>query len=55
MPPDQSLKMFEAIKKKGIPTAYLLFQNEQHGFRIAIDIRRALEAELYFYSKIFNF
>jgi len=47
--------MFEAIKGKGIPTAYLLFQKEQHGFRIAINIRRALEAELYFYSKMFGF
>ena len=53
--PDQSESMFEAIKGKGIPTAYLLFQKEQHGFRIAINIRRALEAELYFYSKMFGF
>lgn len=57
VPPDQSKRMFEAIagKKPPIPTAYLLFKNEQHGFRIAINIRRALEAELYFYSKIFGF
>ena len=28
---------------------------EQHGFRKAENIRRALEAELFFYSKVFGF
>jgi dipeptidyl aminopeptidase/acylaminoacyl peptidase len=35
--------------------AYLLFKGEQHGFRKAENIKRSLEAELYFYSKIFGF
>jgi len=35
--------------------AYVAFTNEQHGFRKAENSRRALEAELYFYSKIFGF
>ena len=35
--------------------AYLAFEGEQHGFRQAANIRRALEAELYFYSKVFGF
>ena len=35
--------------------AYLLFDGEQHGFRRAENIQRALEAELYFYAKVFGF
>jgi hypothetical protein len=31
------------------------FEEEQHGFRRAENIQRALEAELYFYSRIFGF
>ena len=47
--------MFEAVRAKGLPVAYLTFEGEQHGFRKAENIKRALEAELYFYSKIFGF
>ena len=45
----------EAMRKKGLPVAYIAFEGEQHGFRMAKNIKRALEAELYFYSKIFGF
>ncbi|HET9905454.1 MAG TPA: S9 family peptidase [Anaerolineales bacterium] len=55
VPPNQSQSMFEAVRAREIPTAYILFQGEQHGFRKAESIKRALEGELYFYSKIFNF
>ncbi len=55
VPPDQAEKMFEAVRAKGLPVAYLPFQGEQHGFRRAENIKRALEAELYFYSRIFGF
>jgi len=40
----------EALKAKGVPFQYLLFDGEQHGFRRAQTIMRALDAELYFYS-----
>ncbi|MCB9110789.1 MAG: hypothetical protein H6634_06035 [Anaerolineales bacterium] len=40
---------------KEIPTAYTLFEGEQHGFRKAESIKRAYKGELYFYSKIFKF
>ena len=40
---------------KGVPVAYLLFDGEQHGFRRAENIRRALEAELSFYAQVFGF
>jgi hypothetical protein len=33
----------------------LLFDGEQHGFRRAATIKRALEAELYFYGRVFGF
>ena len=34
----------------GVPVGYLLFEGEQHGFRRAETIKRALDAELYFYA-----
>ena len=47
--------MFDAVRAKGIPTAYVLFKGEQHGFRKAESIKRSFEGELYFYSKVFQF
>jgi len=55
VPPNQAESMFEAVRAKGIPTAYIAFEGEQHGFRRAENIKRALEAELYFYSRVFGF
>lgn len=55
VPPAQSRTMFEAVRAKGLPVAYLEFEGEQHGFRQAKNIKRALDAELYFYGKIFGF
>ncbi|MCS6937584.1 MAG: prolyl oligopeptidase family serine peptidase, partial [Candidatus Bipolaricaulota bacterium] len=55
VPPDQSERMAAALRAKGIPVAYLAFEGEQHGFRKAETIIRALEAELYFYSCVLGF
>ena len=55
VPPDQAEAMFDAVRAKGIPTAYLAFAGEQHGFRQAGNIKRALEAELYFFCRVFGF
>jgi len=55
VPPAQSKKFYEAVKRKGIPTAYVGFKGEQHGFRRAENIKREAELELYFYSRIFGF
>ncbi len=55
VPPDQAERMYTAVRGKGIPVAYLTFEGEQHGFRKAENIKRVLEAELYFYSKVFGF
>jgi len=55
VPPDQARKMYEAVRQKGLPVAYLEFKDEQHGFRKAETIKRVLDAELYFLSKVFGF
>ena len=55
VPPAQSEMIVDALRAKGVPVAYLAFEGEQHGFRQAPNIRRALEAELYFYSRVFGF
>jgi dipeptidyl aminopeptidase/acylaminoacyl peptidase len=55
VPPDQSEKIFEAVKAKGLPVAYIAYEWEQHGFRRSENIKRSYEAELYFYSRIFRF
>ena len=55
VPPNQAEKMVEAVRAKKLPVAYLTFEGEQHGFRKAENIKRVLEAELYFYSKVFDF
>jgi dipeptidyl aminopeptidase/acylaminoacyl peptidase len=55
VPPDQAESMVAALRTRGIPVAYLAFEGEQHGFRKAETIRRTLEAELYFYSRVFGF
>ena len=55
VPPNQARMMFDALRTKGLPVALIEFAGEQHGFRRAENIKRALDAELYFYSRIFNF
>ncbi len=55
VPPEQAEAMVKALKDRGIPVTWLPFANEGHGFQHAENIHRALEAELYFYGKIFHF
>ncbi len=55
VPPEQTEMMVAAMRNKGLPVAYIAFEGEQHGFRKAENIKRALDAELYFYSKVFGF
>ena len=50
VPPQQAEEMVEALRRQRIPFLYLLFDGEQHGFRRADNIKRALDAELYFYA-----
>ncbi len=55
VPPAQAEAMVAALEAKGLPVAYVTFEGEQHGFRQAANIRRALEAELDFYGRVFGF
>jgi dipeptidyl aminopeptidase/acylaminoacyl peptidase len=55
VPPNQSEMMFEAARAKGLAVAYVPFEGEAHGFRQAENIKRSLDSELYFYSKVFGF
>jgi dipeptidyl aminopeptidase/acylaminoacyl peptidase len=50
VPPNQTEAMVDALRSRGTPVGYLLFSGEQHGFRQAANIKRALDAELYFYA-----
>jgi dipeptidyl aminopeptidase/acylaminoacyl peptidase len=52
VPPNQTELMVGALKARGVPVGYFLFDGEQHGFRKAENIRRALDAELYFYAML---
>lgn len=53
--PNQAEMMVSALKAKGLPVAYVPFEGEQHGFRRAENIKRALDGEFYFYSRVFGF
>src|SRR5262249_50790794 len=55
VPPSQAEAMIAAVRAKGLPFAYVAFPTEAHGFREAANIQRSVEAELYFYSRIFSF
>jgi dipeptidyl aminopeptidase/acylaminoacyl peptidase len=53
--PNQAERMVAVLREKGLPVAYIAFEGEGHGFRRAENIKRALDAELYFYSRVFGF
>ena len=55
VPPNQAEMIVAALRAKGVPVAYVAFEGEQHGFRQAANIRRALDSELSFYAQIFGF
>ncbi|UMR31689.1 S9 family peptidase [Massilia sp. MB5] len=54
VPPQQSVAMVEALQQRGVPVAYVPLEGEGHGFRKAENIIRTLEAELYFYQRMFG-
>jgi dipeptidyl aminopeptidase/acylaminoacyl peptidase len=55
VPPNQSEMIVDALRARGVPVAYLLFEGEQHGFRRAENIVAAIEAELSFYGQVLGF
>ena len=54
VPPTQTETMVEALRKKKIPVCYIAYEGEQHGFRKAENIKRTLDAEYLFYTRIFG-
>ena len=55
VPPNQAQAMVDALRRKQLPVAYVEFPGEQHGFRQAANIKRALEGEYLFFSRVFGF
>ncbi|KFZ38113.1 peptidase S9 [Shewanella mangrovi] len=55
VPPNQSEMIYNALVEKGVPTAFIPFEGEGHGFRKPQNNELALETELAFYGKVFGF
>jgi dipeptidyl aminopeptidase/acylaminoacyl peptidase len=55
VPPNQAEMMVNVLRAKKLPVAYVLYEGEQHGFRKAENIKRTLDGEFYFYSRVFGF
>ena len=55
VPPSQSEVVVKALRENRVPFAYLTFEGEQHGFRKASSLKRAVEAELSFYAQVLGF
>jgi dipeptidyl aminopeptidase/acylaminoacyl peptidase len=55
VPPSQSEVIVEALKRRGIPYAYIAFEGEGHGFRKAENVKRATEAHLSFLAQVSGF
>lgn len=54
VPPNQAREMAASVNKKKIPVALVEFEDEGHGFRSPENIQTMLEAELYFYQRVFK-
>ncbi|MGI8984705.1 MAG: alpha/beta hydrolase family protein [Acidimicrobiales bacterium] len=55
VPPAQAEVLVAALRRAGVPFAYLTFEGEGHGFRRAETIQRVMEAELSFYGQVLGF
>ena len=55
VPPSQAELIVAALRERGIPHAYLLYEGEGHGFRKAKNIAGSLDAELSFYAQVLGF
>jgi dipeptidyl aminopeptidase/acylaminoacyl peptidase len=55
VPPSQSEIIVEALKRRGVPYAYIAFEGEGHGFRKAENTKRAADAHLSFLGQVSGF
>ncbi|KAL3326255.1 hypothetical protein AABB24_037113 [Solanum stoloniferum] len=49
--PEQARKIYEALKKKGLPVALVEYEGESHGFRKAESIKFTLEQQMVFFAR----
>ena len=54
VPPNQAEDIVAALDNRGLGHTYVLFEGEQHGFREAANIARALEVEYVFFCRVFG-
>jgi len=54
VPKNQSIMIYEALKKKGIKTELHLYPDEEHGFRKVENLVHSLNREAEFYLEVFN-
>ncbi|MFV1989762.1 MAG: alpha/beta hydrolase family protein [Acidimicrobiales bacterium] len=54
VPPEQAEQMVKALDKAGLTYAYILFEDEPHGFRLRDSIIRSIEAQEAFMAAVFG-
>lgn len=54
VPKNQSIMIYEALKKRNIPVEIHIYPGEEHGFRQAPHIIHSLKREADFYREVFN-
>ena len=52
VPPEQSLGLYNALKRQGTPVCYQAFEEESHGFRDPSTLALCLTMELSFYQRV---
>jgi dipeptidyl aminopeptidase/acylaminoacyl peptidase len=55
VPPEQARVMFDGLRDRGVPVGLIEYEGEGHGFRRAENQIRTIEAELWFYGRVFGF
>ena len=54
VPPNQTRAMFAALRERGLPTAYIEYPREGHGFRDGSNIAHSIGAECAFFCRVFG-
>ena len=54
VPPNQAQAMVAALRRKGLPVAYVEFPDEGHGFRDGRNIAHCIGAECVFFCRVFG-
>ena len=55
VPPNQTERMVDALRARGVPATYELFEGEGHGFRRDATLRRCLQVQHAFFAEVFGF